>query len=324
MKNNYYINYMDYYIPNTQYSADYILKNISQERKNEIKNFDNYITKFLNETKIETIAYFEDKREFSRKIYELIEKMLKNVNITAKDISYILCGNPHLFNMDGVSIIHSLKNDFNFSNSIILPIMQPCAATLCGISISEKLLENEKYILIVSGCCWNSIDERYIDFSIRGDGISIMLLSQNEGKFCVKDSNVLNYNNSILNVDGSLKYDEPTLSRINLICTGSNFVADSIKKFGVDVSNLSKIIQPNPGYYVFHNLYSYYAKLDSDIFFYDNIPNGGHICDIDIVRNLMDFDKKRKLKPGEKVMLYTPDVEPTFDINYYSVLLEKC
>lgn len=323
MANKYYINYMDYYIPTDQMESEYIIRNTSVEKKSQIKNLDKCISKFKDETHIEKVSYFKDSRAFSRKVYELVERMLKTTQIDPENISYILCGNQHLFHMDGVSIVQSLKYDFKFSNSMILPIMQPCAAALCGLNIANKLLEDDKYILILSGCCWKNIEERYIDFSIRGDGISLVLLSRNKGPFRIIKSNVLNFNNAAFNVDGTLKHD-PSLSRFNLINKGSEFLLESLKVFDIEIDDIAKIIQPNTGYYVFHELYSYYTKIRPEMFFYDNIPNGGHICDVDIVRNLMDYDQRESLDIGSQVMLYTPDVEPTFDINYHSVLLEKC
>lgn len=323
MTNEYYINYMDYYIPTEQMESDYIIRNASAEKRNQIKDLDKCISKFIDETRIARVSYFKDSSDFSSKVYELIDSMLKKTKIAPEKVSHILCGNQHLFQMDGISIVHSLKNDFKFTNAMILPIMQPCAATLCGLNIAGKFVEDDQYILILSGCCWKNIEDRYIDFSIRGDGISLVLLSKEKGPFRVLKGNVLNFNNAAYNVDGTLKYD-PSLSRFNLISKGSEFLLESLKAFDVEIDDITKIIQPNAGYFVFHELYSYYTKIDPEMFYYDNIPSGGHICDVDIIRNLVDYDERESLDIGSKIMLYTPDVEPTFDINYHSVLLEKC
>ena len=96
-----------------------------------------------------------------------------------------------------------------------------------------------------------------------------------------------------------------------------------MKQYQSEDRIISKIIQPNAGYSVFHDLYSYYAKVNPELFYYDNIADGGHMCDIDIIRNLKDYLGNQEGDKGKYVMIYTPDVEPTFDINYYSSLLKR-
>lgn len=313
--------YMDYLIPEQSMGVEEIFDNLPEDKKSGIGDINSHIKRFQADTRLDRIACFKDSLEFSSKVYELIDKMLQVTNIDVKKVSYIMCGNEHLFRANQVSIIHSLQADFGFSNSMILPIMHPCAATLCGLNIADKLLEKDKYILIISGCHWEKIEERYIGFTMRGDGVGLTLVSS-EGDLEVCDNKSLNYNNSAYDIHGKLRHD-PSLSRMNLIQKGSEFLVGSMKQYQSEDRIISKIIQPNAGYSVFHDLYSYYAKVNPELFYYDNIADGGHMCDIDIIRNLKDYLGNQEGDKGKYVMIYTPDVEPTFDINYYSSLLKR-
>ncbi|SFR57486.1 hypothetical protein [Anaeromicropila populeti] len=316
-----YICYMDYLLPEQKMDVEGIFHNLSEDKKSSITDMDAHIKRFKEDTRLDRIAYFKDGQEFSEKVYEMVDKMLQAANIDVKKVTYIMCGNEHLFRANHVSTIHSLQADFGFSNSMILPIMHPCAATLCGLKIADKLLEEDKYILIISGCYWENVEDRYIGFTMRGDGVGLTLVSSH-GELKVCDNKSLNYNNAVYDIHGAMRHD-PSLSRMNLIQKGSEFLVESMKQYKCNEKTIRKIIQPNAGYSVFHDLYSYYAKVNPELFYYDNIADGGHMCDIDIIRNLKDYMEQQEINKGEYLMIYTPDVEPTFDINYYSSLLQK-
>ena len=319
-----YVCYMDYYVPKQQIDVEDVFNNLSEEKKNSLTSvdvYDEYIKRFKKETRLSKISYFKNFEEFSCKVFEMVDRMLKATNIDVNKIDYIMCGHEHLLNANNISIVHSLQSEFGLTNSMILPIMHPCAATLCGLKLSDKLLDKDRYILIISGCFWKEVDERFIGFSMRGDGIGLTLISS-YGEFKICGNYSLNYNNAIYDIHGKERYDS-SLSRLNLIKKGSEFLMDSMKQYN-RLGVISKIIQPNAGYSVFYDLYSHYAKVDPSLFYYENISDGGHMCDIDIVRNLKDFIDDHGVNKGDYIMLYTPDVQQSFDINYYSSLLQKC
>ena len=74
---------------------------------------------------------------------------------------------------------------------------------------------------------------------------------------------------------------------------------------------------------MYNDLYPHFSGVSGDMFFFDNLSDGGHICDIDIFRNLKSFSEANVLKSGDRLVLYTPDVELSYDVNYYSALIEK-
>ena len=249
---------------------------------------------------------------------------LKKADTAPEDISYIIFGNEHIAYTDLCSPVHTVRSELKLTRARILPVMHPCAAFLSALDLADKLLcgEENGNILYLSGCRWKSFGERYISFAMRGDGVGAAVISNTSGEFAVKGTNVMNLSNSLHDICGNKKTDEK-ISRFNLIVKGAAFLKESLGKFGVSAEDIVRVIQPNAGFTVYNELYPHFSGVGKEKFFFDNLADGGHICDIDIFRNLKSFTEAGTLKSGDRLVLYTPDIELSYDVNYYSALIEK-
>lgn len=316
-----YIKSLEYDLPELRIKTDdainYLTKDVEYPKEKIIESFE-------KEQRIENIAVYRDNQEFVDSLMKVSERIIKSSGIDPMKVRYIAYGNPILTYINNTSLIHYIQSNLGLTNSRILPLMHPCAAFLSAIELGEKMLssDDEEYILYVSGCIWKDFDERFIGFSIRGEGTGAALISNTDGIFKIIGTNVCNFENSPVDIYGNEK-NGVSSARFGLISRGAQFIKESFEKFGVSAESINRIIQPNPGYAVFHDLYSYYAGIAPDKFFYNNVADGGHICDVDIIRNMKDY-MNNNISVGDRIMLYTPDVETSFDINYYSCLAEKC
>lgn len=318
-----YIKYIDYYLPENFITVDDVFSSLDNgifERQNISK--DTFCSKLKKETKLNKISIFKKEDDLASIIFSMIEKLLKETKINPQEIDYLVCGNEVLLKHNNTSIIHYIQKAFNFNKSTIVPLLQPCAASLFAMGLSRSLLNREKKnMLILSACKWESAEDRFIDFTVRGDGIGLLLVGSDTGFLRIADWNSCNLGNPSYN-----KIENKAQSqdfRSDMINRGVSFFNETLSKFKLEKDDIGKVIPPNVRHDVYFDVYSHYLKMDPKVFYLDNVPNGGHICDIDIIRNLKDYINSKKKTKNQNIVLYTPDVEKSFDVNYHLVLLKN-
>jgi len=63
-------------------------------------------------------------------------------------------------------------------------------------------------------------------------------------------------------------------------------------------------------------------SIEPSKFYLDNIKDGGHINDVDLIRNAKDFlDKEKQNKKNIRLLMYAIDLVKTLDINYHLISL---
>jgi len=312
-----YVKYVDFIAPEKIMSIDKVFDGLSVPITPECR------AKFKKSTRVKKVYAFKGEDEFVSCVEQIIDRFFTSTQIDPLSIDYLICGNDSMYFCNGISVLHGMKKKYGLNNAAILPIAQPCAAALYAMGLSGKLLDDRsKNILILSACYWPDINDRYIDFCMRGDGVGLALIGGDAGVLRIDGWRCSNYCDSSYNrLQASSEDIKLTDWRNSMIMYGIDFVRDSLAKLDTRLSEIKRIIPANIRYDVFDELYSHYLKVDTKIFFLDNIPVGGHMCDVDMLRNLKDCASKRKYKSGDKIVLYTPDVERSFDVNYNLVLL---
>ena len=323
-----YINYIDYYLPEQTKSASEILREYGKTELGSAFREEKSIERFLNTSKLDRITCFRDRAEFITGVETFVENMLKKTGISPDDIGYLVSANEVLQFFDGFSVCHYVKEKFALSKAVILPILQPCTASLLSMGISTKLFDEEhKYIMILSAYAWphtlskwdNKIS-RCVDFTIMGDGIALTLLSSEKGMFEISTCDMYNYCRTSYNM---VNYpDKDKFNRMAMIQEGVDFLNRVSGKYGFKINELSRIIQPNVRKDVYSDVYGAYLDIHCEKFFFNNIPYGGHICDVDILRNLKDYADSDAVA-GDIVGLYSIDIEPSYDINYSFITLRS-
>jgi|GEM_PF-2854703 3-oxoacyl-[acyl-carrier-protein] synthase-3 len=323
MENETYIKYIDYYLPENYITVDDVFSSLDAKIFEE-KNIDRdiFCSKFKKETRLDKISVLKKEDDLASIVFGMVDKLLKETRINPQEIDYLVCGNEVLLRHNNASIVHYIQKAFDFEKSTIIPLLQPCAASLFAMGLSKSLLDEEKKnMLILTACKWEQIEERFIDFTIRGDGIGLLLVGSDTGLLKITGWNSCNLGDSSYNkIENKAQGQD---FRGGMISRGVSFIEETLRKFNLEKDEIEKVIVPNVRYDVYYDVYSHYLRMNPKLFYLDNVSNGGHICDIDIVRNLKDYLQNRKETKKHSIILYTPDVERTFDVNYHLVLLNN-
>lgn len=313
-----FLNYLDYYIPDTVIEIDEILK----DTKLDYGAKEN----FKSETKISNIASFDGNEGSVLKAYiNMVDNMFVKTNVDSKSIAFLVCGSELLLNNPNYSIAHYLKHKFKMENAVILPLLQPCASSVFAMGLLGKLLKNNQYAIVLSGVnLSNKHRSRFLDFTVIGDGLSLVLVSGSPG-ICEVDSWYTHSfsDSSIRKVEEKLETRILLNFRKDMISNGTKFIINSMASKGITFDEIEKFISGNVRNDVFERLYSLTLGISSNLFFLDNIPFGGHMNDVDIVRNLKDYLKNRvDVNQQKYIILYAPDLQASYDVNYHLIILK--
>lgn len=322
------IEYLDYYIPDNYIDTEDILKmNCDNEDINAI-GYVNYLQQFMDKTHLEKVSVFKDEDEFLICLEKMLEKMLSNLDIDPLRIKYVISGNETFVKGD-VSVLHYICERFGLQNAVILPLHYPCLASVSALGLSERLLvdDQEEYILAISNGKQTNLKDRFVGFTILGDGASVLLIKNDYGRLNIDFWE--HYTNgqasySYFNANKNLK-NIPAIQK-HLILNGVNFIKKSMKKNNLIFSDIDKIIQVNTNYEVWSRLYPQLLEVEQDKFYLDNSTVGGHINDVDYVRNLKDYInvKENDKNMTKKIAIYGANLTDSNDVSYnYCVLSNK-
>jgi len=151
-----------------------------------------------------------------------------------------------------------------------------------------------------------------------------VLQKSDEGKLKIigstTQSDGTNSYNKINNIDSEL--DALTIAK-----TGSKTMKKVLEQENIKITDLLKIIPQNINAFAYEKLYTSLLKIDKNLFFLKNIPNGGHLGDVDLIRNLTDYFgelefQQLPLKECENILLYGMGGPEGKDKNYHAILLK--
>jgi 3-oxoacyl-[acyl-carrier-protein] synthase III len=309
--------YSDYYLPKNVYNAFEILK----MSNNENVNNNEYCEFFLSQSKLKNICIENEKSEI-----EIFEMLLDNFflnDLKPKDISYIIfTKNPYSLMEGNVCIPYYLRARFEMNSATVIGMFQECATTLQAMQISCALIDSGRAnnVMILSMCHVTNMEERFIGTSIVGDGAGVMVI----GKQGIKCEIIAEKSTS----DGrySLYEHNKNKQKVNNMDTvkkGVELITDLLKTNGFTAKDIKMIIPQNlnfHGYYVYVKL----LGIPMENMFLKNIPMGGHLADVDTIRNYTDVIREGEIMKDNLFVLYaTGAIRPGFDTVYNTVLL-KC
>lgn len=288
-------------------------------------NKENYINDFVSKSNIHNVSIGD-----ANKAYEISKGMVRHffteTKINPEDIECIIYVDPFGTTAHLGSMAHVIAKDFKFEHANVFILNQACGSSfLCTALADNFIREKDKYLLVLSSCFSPNIDHRLSHTSIIGDAIGILALKKsNEGKIKViastTQSDGTNSYNKVNHIDSEL--DALTIAK-----TGSKTMKRVLEQEKVKISDLLKIIPQNINTFVYEKLYAGLLKVDKSLFFLKNISNGGHLGDVDLIRNLTDYFGYLKLQETtlddyETILLYGMGGPEGKDKNYHAILLE--
>lgn len=300
--------YGDYYLPSNLVSAKNILMKST-------KLTDEFIMDFLEKSHIDKIAIEVERSEVYICML-LMDKLIKEKKILKNEINYIIYINVLESSKKTVCTPYLIQKQYNLTNCTVIILDIGCGATLQAITLADALIQNKNAnkVLIISSIL--GIKGRYIKTTIVGDGAGILLLG-NEGE----SSKVLD---TISITDGEYSYNEfneirNDINKFNIIKKGSELIKELVNRNKVDIK---KIVPLSVNYYASQAL-AEFLDVPIEKLYLKNIPKGGHLGDVDVIRNYVDIIADKELHKGDKIILYGLGYRNKIeDITYYAVLLE--
>ena len=288
-------------------------------------NKENYINDFVSKSSIHKVSIGD-----ANKAYEISKEMVRRFFIKTKinpeDIECIIYVDPFGTTAHLGSVAHVIAKDFKFEHANVFILNQACGSSFLCAALADNFIRKEgKYLMVLSACFSPDINHRLSHTSIIGDAIGLLVLQKSdEGEIRVVGSTTqsdgTNSYNKINHIDSEL--DALTIAK-----TGSKTMKKVLGQEKVRISDLLKIIPQNINAFAYEKLYTSLLKVDKSLFFLKNIPNGGHLGDVDLIRNLTDYFRELKLQKTtlddyETILLYGMGGPEGKDKNYHAILLE--
>ena len=289
--------YSDYYLPQQELPTNEVLKN---SRYNEAKD-DEFCECFISQSKIENIVIEKEKDEVQM-FSNLIKIFFENSGITPDDISYIIYTSPNNWERNGIYVPYYLQTVFHLKNATVIGMVQECVTTLQAIQLANSLVDSKtgKNVLILSVCYGRKMEDRFTGNTVVGDGAGIIVIGNENVKCRILAGNSIS--------DGKysyLKYSkkQPTVNGLEIAKNGTNFLKKFIANNGYSFDDIDLLILLNINFSEYF-IYTQYLNIDMDKIFQNNIKHGGHLTEVDIIRNYTDAVNGSIIKSGNKVLLY--------------------
>lgn len=277
------IKYIDYYEPPNVIEIERYLEDVCLINNVESKSI-------ANLTGIKRI------RETSTSVLSMLEILLERyVSYCAEreKVRYIFFTDIDNFVEGSYYIPFKLQKEYEFSNASIILSHQQCISTMWAIKVACSLLMKDEIALILSSSKIHG--NRYIGYTILGDGAALLeLRNSDDVKFKIIDSQDISC--------AAIDNDNKILQRKNIVVNGTNFINNFLKKHNLNIElDLKTIIPQNVNKHVYENLYSKLLGCKKSKFYLENIPQTGHMGDVDTIYNLKKYSD---IAEAGKILLY--------------------
>lgn len=302
--------YTDYYIPPKTKKVASIV------REYGLKSDKDKIIDDLNKCNIDEIAVFESQNVIEI-FYELINRLISKKKISIMDIDYIaFCNYKYYKTKQNINIPYCLKEKFEFNNASIFYIDQICASSIYSIGLLQPYLNlnNRKYGLIMS---MNQMEanDRIRNFTVAGDGCAIALVGCKQSKYEIVDFFTQSY--------GKYSYkkyhqQEMDITDLQIANVAAKHIKKLLKRNAVEIQDIEYII-PQSTNLMQLKIIAKLLRVPIDKIYIDNIARGGHIGDVDTIRNIHDC---KRINRDGYFIVYASGLYETSDIIFTSLLLK--
>ncbi len=321
--------YSDYYLPSNLVSTeDYLASLTDLEMPNNCTR-EEYYQQVIDQTKVKSIA-IEKQYNLVEIFSKLIEKLLNNNNVEPDKISQVIYTRPgnlcydmiekkyrrYNNNNQCVNIGYYLIEKFKFRNANLIIINGKCTSTIQGISLANDHIKSssEKYSLILTPNMESNNESRQSEHHIIGDGAGVMLIGNDNKnkKFSIVDNNYISDGLSSYYYYHKKEYPKVPFNVKNRplkkILNDNNIALTDIRMC-ITVNSNAKLLEHLYGITSYENIYI------------KNIPYGGHIADVDLIRNFTDANNSIEFNGGDYLLLFALGTDLT-GFDFANILLE--
>jgi 3-oxoacyl-[acyl-carrier-protein] synthase-3 len=251
-----------------------------------------------------------DRRTEADIFVEMVTKMFASGVARPAEISYIIyahgnsvsIGDPWSLHSDEecVNVPYYLQQKMDMTNAIVFNVEQECTGSFTAVNLAKLLVGygGADKVLILSSNYFERNQKRLMGGSVFiGDGQGLMLISGGPGPLEIIDG--------IGKTDGridSVNSFMDTKNQQKVVDVGSSLIHKLLRKHGLSFDDISVLVPLNTTPFV----WQYYAKqlgISLKKVFFDNMGKGGHLGDVDLIRNLRDLSSKQAF-PNSYLVVY--------------------
>jgi len=240
---------------------------------------------------------------------DMLTKMFASEIARPSEISYIIyahgnsvsVGDPWSLHSDEecVNVPYFLQRKMEMANAIVFNVEQECTGSFTAINIAKLLVEHGSAgkVLILSSNYFERNQKRLMGGSVFvGDGQGLMLISGGPGPLEIIDG--------LGKTDGRIDSINSFMDSKNqqmIVEVGASLIHELLRKHGLSFDDVPFLVPLNTTPFV----WQYYAKrlgISVKKVFFENMGKGGHLGDVDLIRNLSDISSKQEFPNGYLVV----------------------
>lgn len=308
--------YANYYLPDTFYPVWDFLKTSKFKHARD----EDFCECFISQSKQEFIHVEQEKNEVQ--IFDgLLRKFFEECPIPRDEITHVIFTSLDNWVRDGVYIPFYLVENYSLTAASITGLSQECVTSLQALQFAHALVESNtaRNVLILSICYGRTMEERYTGTTVVGDGAGVMLVGKNGNH-----SKIVGFDSVADGRYSFYKYNRlpPKIGGLEIAKKGVEFIIQLLKKNGRTLDEMKMIIPQNINFSEYH-MYAQYLGIGMERFFTRNIVRGGHLTEVDTIRNYVDFRNDPDIcAPGFVLLFGSGTIGDGMDAVYNGVILE--
>jgi hypothetical protein len=312
---NSYISYLDYSVPKARITLSHILSDGGLSERDLTQISQKLLGRVVPKQKLidswESMSSMSkgERRTETSVFLDMLTKMFASGMAQPSEISYIIyahgnsvsVGDPWSLHSDEecINVPYFLQQKMEMANAIVFNVEQECTGSFTAINIAKLLVERggAGKVLILSSNYFECTQKRLMGGSVFvGDGQGLLLVSSEPGP---------------LEIVGGLGRTDGTIDSVNsfmdpknqqkIVEVGSSLIHELLRTHGLSFDDVPFLVPLNTTPVVWQN----YAKrlgISVKKVFFENMGKGGHLGDVDLIRNLKDISSKQDFPDGYLVV----------------------
>ncbi|MCP5053376.1 MAG: hypothetical protein GY940_39795 [bacterium] len=304
------IGYTDYYLPTDYLSTDEYATKLSAPVLEAMGVSSSDLAAILKNSIGVQRIYIEDRANEAKIFIGLLEKYFASGATKPEEIDFIIYtrgnsvseGDPLSMTEDYcINVPYYLQQQFQMTGARIFNVEQQCSGTLVAAEIAHSFIKNgsARKILVLSGSFFQDMGHRLMGgLGLVSDAAGIMEISTGGTGYGILDSNGA--------TDGSLsmvKSFKQGTNPANMVKIGSELITSLVERNNLTLKDISLIIPQN----ISRSGWNFYCQLlgfPKENVFLDTFSDGGHLADVDYIRNLTDIRRKNRLPVNSYAVMY--------------------
>lgn len=317
-----YIAHLDYFVPEARITFSDILSDNGLSERDIAKISEKLLGKVV--PKQDLISALEplesmtsmsrgDRRTEAGIFLDMLTEMFATRIAQPSEISHIIyargnsiaVGDPWALHSDEVciNVPYFVQQKMDMANAIVFNVEQECTGSFTAIQIAKLLVEHggaNNKVLILSSNYFELTQKRLMGGSVFiGDGQGLMLISAESGLLEIIDS----VGKTDGRIDSVNSFLEPE-NQQRVIDVGSSLINELLRKHGLSFNDIAALVPLNTTTFVWRP-YTKQLGISMKKVFVENMRTGkgGHLGDVDLVRNLKDVSSKQEF-PNSYLVVY--------------------